>query len=87
MRVKWLTKKVKTLFRVKEKTLHPACKVYEDVVCSCGESYISETVRNVELRLKNNSIKNTNPLKHIKDIVDHVFNWSVLNNARKNMFQ
>ena len=38
VRVKWLTKKVKNLFRVKDKSLHPACKVYEDVVCSCGES-------------------------------------------------
>ena len=31
-------------------------------------------------------MKNLNPLKHIKDNLDHVFNWSVLANA-KNMFQ
>ena len=31
-------------------------------------------------------MKNSNPLKHIKDNLDHVFNWSVLANA-KSMFQ
>ena len=45
MRLKWLTKKAKTLFKV----LHQACKIYKGV-CSCGESYIGETIRNVEVR-------------------------------------
>ena len=31
--IKWLTKKVKTLFRVKDKYLHQACKIYKGV-CS-----------------------------------------------------
>ena len=56
---------------------------------SCGESHISETIRNAEVRWEehNNSISKSNPLKHIKDNLDHVFNWSVLANAPKNMFQ
>ena len=49
VRIKWLTKKVKTLFKVKEKSLHQACKIYKGV-CSCGESYIGETIKNVEVR-------------------------------------
>ena len=49
VRIKWLTKKVKSLFRVKDKSLHQACKIYKDV-CSCGESYIGETIRDVEVR-------------------------------------
>ena len=32
-------------------------------------------------------MKNSNPSKHIKDNLDHVFNWSVLANAPKNMLQ
>ena len=79
MRIKWLTKKVKTLFRVKDKSLHQASKIYKGF-CSCGKSYISETIRNVEVRWDehNNPMKKSNRSKHIKDNLDHVFNWSVL---------
>ena len=49
MSIKWLTRKVKVLFRVKDKSLHQSCKIYKGV-CSCRERYISETVRNVEVR-------------------------------------
>ena len=47
VRIKWLTQKVKNLFRLKDKSLHQACKIYKGI-CSCVESYIGETVRNVE---------------------------------------
>ena len=50
VQIKWLIKKVKTLFRVKDKSLDQACKIYKGV-CSCCESYIGETIRNVEVRL------------------------------------
>ena len=49
VRIKWLTQKVKNLFRVRDKSLHQDCKIYKGV-CLCGESYIGETVRNVEVR-------------------------------------
>ena len=78
MRIKWLAKKGKTLFKVKDKSLHQACKIYKSV-CSCGESYIWDE--------HNNLMNKSNPLKHIKDNPDHVFNWSVLANAPKNIFQ
>ena len=32
-------------------------------------------------------MKRSNPSKHMKDNVDHVFNWPVLDNAPKNMLQ
>ena len=88
VQIKWLTKKVKTLFRIKDKSLHKACKIYKGA-CSCGESYIRETIRNIEVHWDehNNPMKKSNPLKQIKDNLDHVFNWSVLANAPKNMFQ
>ena len=80
--IKWLTKKVKTLSRVKDKSIHQACKICKGV-SSCGESYIGETIRNVDVcwDKHNNPMKSLNPLKHIKDNLDHAFNWSVLANA------
>ena len=87
VRIKWLTKKVKSLFRVKRKSLHQSCKIHKGV-CSFGESYISETVTNVEVSWNehNNPMKKSNSLKHIKDNVDHGFNWSVLANATQTCF-
>ena len=86
VRIKWLAKKVKTLFKVK--SLHQVSKIYKGY-CSCGESYIGETIRNVQKRQNglDNPINKSNPSKHIKENLDHVFNWSVLANAPKNMFQ
>ena len=49
VRIKWLTRKIRTLFHLKDKSLHPACKIYEGI-CICGEKYIGETKRNVEIR-------------------------------------
>ena len=87
VRIKLITKKVKTLFRVKDKSLHQACKIYNGV-CSFGKSYIGETIRNVEVRWNehNNPIKKSNPSKHIKDNLDHAFNWSVLTNPHRICF-
>ena len=58
-------------------------------VCSCGESYIGETIKNVEVHWDehDNLMNKSNSLKPIKDNLDHVLNWSVLANAPKNMFQ
>ena len=76
------------MFGVKDKSLHQACKIYK-YVCSCVESYIGKSIRNVEVRWDEhkNSMKKSNPSKHIKDDLDHVFNWSVNANVPKNMFQ
>ena len=83
-----LTKKVKTMFRLKDKSLHQSCRIYKGV-CSYGESYIGETLKNVEVLCDehNNPVKKSNPTKHMKDNLDDAFNWSVLANAPKNMFQ
>ena len=85
VRIKWLTQKVKNLFRVKDKSLHQAYKIYKGI-CSCGECYIGETARNVEVRWgeHNNPIKVSNPSKHIKDNVDHAFHWSLIARAPTN---
>ena len=88
MGIKWLTKKVKTLIKDKDKSLHQACKIYKGV-CSCGESYTDEIITNVEVRWDehNNPMNKSNPSKHIKDNLDHIFDYPVLAKAPKNMFQ
>ena len=47
--IKWITRKVKSLFKVKSKNRHPSCVIYR-VKCSCGEECIGETERNVQKR-------------------------------------
>ena len=37
LRIKWITRKTKTLFKLKNKCLHPACKLYHSI-CSCEET-------------------------------------------------
>ena len=49
IRIKWITKKVKQMFKLKSRNPHTSCVIYEGV-CSFQESYIGETVRNVETR-------------------------------------
>ena len=49
LRIKRITRKTKTLFKLKDKCLHPVFKIYHSVY-SCGETYIGETIRNVESR-------------------------------------
>ena len=79
MAVKWLTKKVKSVFPLKDRNLYPSCKIYKSI-CSCGE-----TIRNVEERWsEHNSTDNTSePAKHLADNEEHSFLWSILLAAPK----
>ena len=47
--IKWSTKKVKSLFKLKDKNPYPACVIYEGE-CSCSSKYIGETHRNARVR-------------------------------------
>ena len=82
IKIVWNTRKVKTLFRIKDKNPHPSCKIYEGV-CSCNETYIGETKRNVEVRWceHNNPKHQSEPAKHIKDNIEHQFIWKILCDA------
>ena len=79
IRIKWITKKFKQLFKLKSSNLHPSCVIYEGV-CSCQESYIGETVRNVEIRWQEyeDTQKDSEPTKHLKNNPTHSFIWKVL---------
>ena len=83
--IKWVTKKVRQLFKLKDKNPHPSCKIYEGI-CTCSKTYIGETKRNVETRWNehNNPNKNSEPAKHIRHNPDHHFTWKVILNAPLN---
>ena len=83
--VKWSTKKIRILFRLKDKNPHPACKIYEGI-CSCSANYIGETKRNVETRWNEheNPNKDSEPAKHLRKFPDHKFDWKILLTAPTN---
>ena len=64
---------------MKRSNPHPSCVIYEGV-CSCQESYIGETVRNVEIRWQEHedTQKDLEPSKHLKNNPTHSFIWNVL---------
>ena len=155
-----VNQKNKNFFQLKDKSLHPACKIYEDILwyiwryivaswcsgyhyctasfnkdwtqilrrfksCSrrvgdlrwswsvtmvpagnkakrllsvnhtsktihhhqgkriCGEKYIGETKKNVEIRSMEHNTRSvkSNPAKHLRDNIDHSFTWKVIFNA------
>ena len=83
--IKWNTKKVRNLFKLKSKNPHPSCKIYQGD-CICGETYIGETERNVEVRWNEHtsSSGSSEPSKHLLNNPDHAFTWKILSNAQTN---
>ena len=57
--------------------------------CICGETYIGETVRNVETRWNEHNTPSgkSNSSKHINSLLDHIFTWSIICNAPTNKFK
>jgi len=83
--IKWITRKVKSLFPLKDKNPYPSCQIYEGT-CVCGETYVGETKRNVEVRWRehNDIRKDSEPAKHLRDNPTHQFEWKTLQAAPKN---
>ena len=83
--VKWITRKIKTLFSLKSRNPHPSCKLYEGT-CTCGGLYIGETKRNVEVRWQehNDPRGSSEPAKHLYQNPTHSYTWRVLMNAPQN---
>ena len=84
IKIKWQTKKIRTLFKLKDPNPYPACVIYEGT-CNCGESYIGETERNAVTRWEEhkNTKRNSEPAKHLKHNPNHAFNWKILCRASK----
>ena len=83
--ISWTTRKIRSLFRVKDKNLCPACKIYYGIY-ECGEDYVGEAVRNTTTRWSehNNPTKDTQPARHLKDHLEHNFHWKIICHASKN---
>ena len=86
--IKLITKKVKSLFSLKDKNLYPACQIYKGM-CVSDETYIGETIRNVDIHW--NECKDTHrvsePVKHLRENLNHKFKWGTLLQAAKNCLQ
>ena len=82
LRIKWITRKTKIIFKLKNKRLYSACKIYQGI-CSCGETYIRQTIRNVETRWNEHNMpsEKSNASKHLNSSITHHFSWSVIFNA------
>ena len=78
--ISWKTKKVKILFKIKDKNLYPACKIHYGEYEHCGDNYIEETVQNTVTRWSqhNNPDHKSESAEHIKINIDHVFSWKIL---------
>ena len=85
VRIKWITMKVKQLFKLKSRNLDSAC-VIDERVCFCEQTYISETGRNIELRREKheNIFKDSVPAKHLKENLSHKFSWKILFTTPRN---
>ena len=82
LRIKWLTRKTKKFFKLKDKCVHTASKIYHGI-CSCGETYIGKTIRNLETRWNEHNMpsEKSNPSKDLNSNITHHFSWSNICNA------
>ena len=78
----WNTTKIRTLFPLKDKNVHPHCLIYEGT-CTCGVKYVGETDRCLHLRLAEHedTKKASEPAKHLKSNHEHSFTWKILAHA------
>ena len=84
----WNTRNIRSLFPLKDRVEHVSCAIYEGK-CTCGESYIGETVRITDIRWDEHSKPSpsstlTDPAKHVMENPTHHFTWKVLTRAPQN---
>ena len=71
------------LFRLKDKKLYPASKIYYGV-CKRGEDYIGEPKRNTITRWPEHDVtKDSEPARHLNKHINHVFTWKILCHTSK----
>ena len=77
--IMWQTRKIKSIFKLKDKNTHPSHVIYKGE-CICGQTYIGEIARNLEVRVNEHSDvnKQSEPAKHIRNHPNHKFTWGVL---------
>ena len=84
--IMWKTKRTRSLFKIKDKTVHISSVIYQGI-CSCGDNvkYMGETKINAENRWAQHNTVNhySNPAKHLKENIGHSFNWTVICSASR----
>ena len=87
-RIVWQTKKIRSLFPLKDRTRHRSCIIYKGV-CSCGKTYIGETDRNASARWKEHDTPSSNsePAKHKLEDPTHNFEWEIITSAPTSFFK
>ena len=88
MKIKWIIKKNRNLFRLKSKDPPLACVIYEGI-CTCKENYIAGAKRNVEIQEEehlgiNKISESSRHLRHLKSNPTHEFSLNVLVAAPNN---
>jgi len=78
----WQTRKMESIFKLKDKNAHTSHVIYKGK-CTCGQTHIGETARNLEVRVNEHSdfIKQLELAKHIRKHPNHKFSWEVLTTA------
>ena len=77
--IRWKTQNLKSLFALKHKDLHPACKIYKGI-CFCESTYVDEREQNVEVRYleHNQPSGKSKSSKHLYQNINNVCTWSVI---------
>ena len=79
----WKTRKLKSLFPLKDRIKHKANIVYKGT-CSCKESYIGETKRNAEISWKGHCSNNDKKKEVAENLLKnsgHTIDWQVITPA------
>ena len=73
---------MKSLFEIKDNVKQLNCVIYQ-IICSCGNNYIDETVGNKVTRIDEHEQQNSKsePSKHLKNNIGHKFDWMMLSRA------
>ena len=72
--VVWNTHKIQLIFPLKDKVQQLRCVIYKGI-CSCGEKYVGETIRDCKIRCDehNDVSKNSEPAKHLARNLENKF--------------
>ena len=70
----WVTRKIKSLFNIKDNVKHLSCVVYQEI-CSCGNNYMGNTIKKAVTRIDGHEKPNVKlvPSKHLKNNPAHQF--------------
>ena len=70
--ITWATRKLESLFEIKDNAKHLSCIIYQGI-CSCGQNYIGQTIRNAVTRKDENEQPNgkPEPSKQAQEVVNY----------------